>query len=125
MGTVLQHRVKNTWQPLTFSKKKKKRKKLSPAHQKYSAYDRKLLAICEAVKYFRHMLKARHFIFTDHKLVTYAFQKKRDICSPRQFNNQAFIAQFTTDIRHISGQRNVVADALASSPSLRHHPTMH
>jgi hypothetical protein len=29
----------------------------------------------------------------------------------RQFNHLDFIAQFTTDIRHISGQNNVVADA--------------
>jgi hypothetical protein len=32
---------------------------------------KKLLAIYEAVKYFRHMLEARHFvIFTDHTPVT-------------------------------------------------------
>jgi cleavage and polyadenylation specificity factor subunit 1 len=38
----------------------------NPAQQKYSAYDRELLAIYEAIKHFRHMLEARHFIiFTD------------------------------------------------------------
>jgi cleavage and polyadenylation specificity factor subunit 1 len=51
IGDVLQQRVKNAWQPLTFSKKK-----LYPAQQKYSAYDRELLAIYETVKHFRHML---------------------------------------------------------------------
>jgi hypothetical protein len=40
MGAVLQQRVNNTWQPLAFVSKK-----LSPAQQKYSAYDRQLLAI--------------------------------------------------------------------------------
>jgi hypothetical protein len=40
MGAVLQQRVNNTWQPLAFVSKK-----LSPAEQKYSAYDRQLLAI--------------------------------------------------------------------------------
>jgi hypothetical protein len=60
------------------------------------------------------MLEARHFtIFTDHKPLTFAFKQKRDMCSPRQFQHLDFIAQFTTDIRHISGQDNVVADALA------------
>jgi hypothetical protein len=36
-----------------------------------------------------------------------------------------FIAQFTTDIRHISGEDNVVADALSleSNMSLRRRPT--
>jgi hypothetical protein len=56
------------------------------------------------------MLEARHFIiFTDHKPITCTFQQKRDKCSPRQFNHLDFIAQFMTDIRHISGQDNVVA----------------
>jgi cleavage and polyadenylation specificity factor subunit 1 len=60
------------------------------------------------------MLEALHFIiFADHKPITYAFQHKRDKCSPRQINHLDFIAQFTTDIRHISGQDNVVADALS------------
>jgi cleavage and polyadenylation specificity factor subunit 1 len=78
----------------------------------YSAYDRELLAVYEAVKYFHHILEARHFIiFTDHKSITYAFQQKRDKCLPRQFNHLDFIAQFATDIRHMSGQDSVVADA--------------
>jgi cleavage and polyadenylation specificity factor subunit 1 len=103
---VLQQRVNNTWQPLAFFSRK-----LNPAQQKYSAYDRELLAVYEAVKHFRHMLEARHFIiFTDHKPITYAFQQKRYKCSLRQFNHLDFISQFSTDVRHISGQDNVVAD---------------
>jgi cleavage and polyadenylation specificity factor subunit 1 len=39
MGAVLQQRVANAWQPLAFSKK------LNPAQQKYSAYDRELQAV--------------------------------------------------------------------------------
>jgi cleavage and polyadenylation specificity factor subunit 1 len=99
-------------------------KKLSPAQQKYSAYDRELLGIYEAVKHFRHMLEVRHFtIFTDHKPITYAFQQNRDKCSPRQFNHLDFITQFTTDIRHISGQDNVVADALSRIESVTAPPS--
>jgi hypothetical protein len=119
MGAVLQQRVDNAWQPLAFFSKK-----LNPAQQKYSAYDRELLAVYEAVKHFRHMLEARHFIiFTDHKPIIYAFQQKRDKCSPRQFNHLNFIAQFTTDIRHISGQDNVVADALSRVESVTASPS--
>jgi hypothetical protein len=55
------------------------------------------------------MLEARHFILTDHKPITFAFRHNRDKCSPRQFNHLNFISQFSTDIRHISGQ-DVVAD---------------
>jgi hypothetical protein len=56
------------------------------------------------------MLEVRHFIiFTDHKPITYAFQQKWDKCSARQFSHLDLVAQFTTDIRHISGQDNIVA----------------
>jgi cleavage and polyadenylation specificity factor subunit 1 len=79
MGAMLQLCVQNAWQPLAFFSKK-----LSPVQQKCSAYDRELLAIYEAVKHFRHMLEACHFIiFTDHKPITYTFQQKQDKCSQR------------------------------------------
>jgi cleavage and polyadenylation specificity factor subunit 1 len=109
MGAVLHQRVQYVWQPLAFFSRK-----LNLAQQKYSAYDRELLAIYEAVKYFRHMLEAQHFtILTDHKPLTFAFHQKRDKCSPRLFNHLDFISQFTTNIPHISGQDNIVADALS------------
>jgi hypothetical protein len=64
--------------------------------------------------YFRHMLEALHFIIlAENKPLTFAFNRKRDNCSPRQFNHLDFVFQFTIDIRHISGQDNVVADALS------------
>jgi hypothetical protein len=48
-------------------------KTLSPAQQKYGAYDRELLDIYEAITQFCHTLESRHFIiFTDQKLITYA-----------------------------------------------------
>jgi cleavage and polyadenylation specificity factor subunit 1 len=109
MEAVLQQQVQDIWQPLAFFSRK-----LSPAQQKYSAYDRELLSIYVAVRYFRHMLEARHFtIISDHKPLMYAFQQKRDKCSPRQFKKLDFISQFTTDIRHIPGKDNIVADALS------------
>jgi cleavage and polyadenylation specificity factor subunit 1 len=74
MGAVLQQRTPKTWQTLGFFSQK-----TSTAQQKYSAYDRELLAIYEAVKHFRHMLEALHFvIFTDHTPLTYAFGHKRE-----------------------------------------------
>jgi cleavage and polyadenylation specificity factor subunit 1 len=75
MGAVLQQQVQDVWQPLAFFSKK-----ISPAEQKYSAYDRELLAIYEAVKYFRHMLEPRHFTtVTDHKPLIFAFHQNRDV----------------------------------------------
>ena len=119
MGTVLQQRAQDGWQPLAFFSRK-----LNPAQQKYSAYDRELLAIYEAVRHFRHMLEARHFmIFTDRKPLIHVFHQRRDKRSPRQFNHLDFISQFTTDIRHISGQDNIVADALSRVEAITAPPT--
>ena len=119
MGAVLQQRAQDGWQPLAFFSRK-----LSPTRRMYSAYDRELLAIYEAVRHFRHMLEARHFIvFTDHKPLICAFHKKRDKCSSRQLNYLDFISQFTTDIRHISGQENIVADALSRVKVIAAPPT--
>jgi cleavage and polyadenylation specificity factor subunit 1 len=109
MGALLQQHIENAWQPLNFVSKE-----FNPAQQLYSENDGELQAIYEAVKHFGHMLEAHHFtIFTDHNTIVYAFQQKRDKCSPRQFNNLDFVAQFTTDIKHISGQDNIVADTLS------------
>lgn len=115
IGAVLQQLSDDGWQPLAFFSRK-----LSPAQTKYSPYDRELLAIYEAIKYFRHMLEARHFVvFTDHKPISFAFHERKKICSPRQFRYLDFIAQFTTDIRHISGKENVVADPLSRVEALK------
>lgn len=68
IGAVLQQRKNGNWQPLAFYSHK-----LKPSQQKYSPYDRELLAIYEAIRYFRHMIEARDFVvFTDHNMVTLA-----------------------------------------------------
>ena len=109
VGAALHQQINGSWEPLGVFLKK-----LSLTDKKYGAYDRELLAIYLAVKYFRHMAEARKFtIFTDHKSITFAFRQKPDKCTPRQLFYLDFIGQFTTDIRHISGKDNVVADALS------------
>ncbi|XP_072140708.1 uncharacterized protein [Dermacentor andersoni] len=94
----------------------------TPAPSSSPAYYRELLAIYEAVHHFRHILEAQHCtIYTDHKPLTYAFSQRRDKLPPVQQNQLSFIVQFTTDIHHVSGKDNEVADALsrvaAISPS--------
>ncbi|XP_026732807.1 uncharacterized protein LOC113497452 [Trichoplusia ni] len=110
VGAVLQQKSKNGyWEPLGFFSKK-----LTPSEKKHSPFDRELLAMYEAVKYFRHMIEARDFyIITDHKPLTHAFVKTSENCSPRQFRHLEFVSQFTTDVRYIPGSQNVVADTLS------------
>lgn len=114
IGATLQQRKEDSWKPLAFHTKS-----LSPAQRKYSAYDRELLAIYAAVKQFRHAIEGRTFtIYTDHKPIVYAFRQKQEKCTPRQFRYLDFIGQFTTDIQHISGKDNEVADALSRIESI-------
>jgi transposase InsO family protein len=109
IGAVLQQLVGEHWQPLAFFSRK-----LSLPQRKYSPYDRELLAIYESIRYFRHWLEASHFtIYTDHKPLCFAFREHKHNCSPRQYRHLDFIAQFSTDIRHISGKDNLVADTLS------------
>ena len=49
-------------------------------------------------------------MLTDHKPLTYSFLSTSDRYTPRQID---FISQFTTNIQHVSGNDNPVADALS------------
>ena len=109
VGAVLQQYVQSQWQPISYFSRQ-----LSPTETRYSTYDRELLAIYLAVKYFRYFVEGRQFyILTDHKPLTYTFSTHSDRYSPRQVRHLDFIYQFTTDIRHVRGPENPVADALS------------
>ncbi|GFT44507.1 transposon Tf2-6 polyprotein [Trichonephila clavipes] len=109
VGGSLMQLCQNNWEPVAFLSVK-----LSKSQQKWSTYDRELLAIYISVKPFRHMLEGRDFIiYTDQKPLMYAFMQNPDKCSPRQWRHLDFISQFSTDVRHINGTHNAVADALS------------
>ena len=77
-------------------------------------FDRELLAIYLAIKRFCYFIEGRQFhVLTDHKPLTFALAGRPDHYSPRQARHLEFIAQFTTDIRHVKGTQNAVADALS------------
>lgn len=109
MGATLEQKVNGKWQPLGFFSQK-----LSPTQQRYSAYDRELLAVYSSIKFFRHFCEGQQLIIkTDHKPLVYAFQQKADKASPRQQRHLDFISQFSTTIVHIAGKENSVADCLS------------
>ena len=87
--------------------------------KKYSTFDRELLAMFLAVKHFRHHLEGRPFtLWTDHKPLCGAMACSTDK-SPRQARHLSYVAEFSTNVRHISGRDNVVADALSRPPVLQ------
>ena len=109
VGAVLQQLVDGSWKPLAFFSKK-----LRAPEKKYSAFDRELLALYLGVRHFRYFLEGREFTaYTDHKPLTFCMAKTSDPWSSRQQRQLAYISEFTTDIRHIQGKSNHVADALS------------
>jgi hypothetical protein len=101
------------WQPLGFFSKK-----LEAAQQKYSAFNKELFACYSGIRHFRYMLDGHRFaIFTDHKPLTYALATVSDPWTARQSRQLSYVAEYTSDIRHIAGAANVVADTLSRPPS--------
>lgn len=114
VGAVLHQVVNDVLQPLGYYSQK-----LNPAQRKYSTYDRELTAIYQGIKYFRYLLEARIFtIYTDHKPLVFAFQQNPEKTTPRQTRQLDYISQFSTDIRHIPGSDNAVADMLSRIESV-------
>ena len=105
---VIHQVVRGQIQPLGFFSRR-----TSPAESRYPAYDLELLAVYATIVKFRHVLEGRRFrIFTDQKPLTSAFFKAKDPVSNHQRQQIAFISEFATDISHVPGVENVVADAL-------------
>ena len=109
IGAVLQQFQNGGWAPLSFFSKQ-----LDSTQSKYSAFDRELLAAYMAIRHFRYMLEGRKFhVQTDHKPLIHALRRVSTPWSARQTRHLAYIAEYTSDIRHISGTDNVVADTLS------------
>ena len=82
--------------------------------RQYSTFNRELLAVYLSIKHFQYFLKGRIFhVIMDHKPLTFAFNASPDRHSPRQCRHFDFISQVTTDLRHIHGVDNSVADTLS------------
>lgn len=113
VGAVLQQLIEGIWKPIAFFSRT-----LTSAEQRYSTFGRELLAIYTAIRHFRNFLQGTQFyVLTDHKPLTYALQGGRDTYSPRETRHLAYIAEFTTNIRHVKGVDNPVADALSRCAS--------
>jgi len=109
VGAVLQQQSAAGWRPLAFFSRK-----LDRAQMSYSAFDRELLAAYLAVRHFRFQVEGRVFhILTDHKPLTHALHRVSEPWTARQQRQLSYLAEHTSDIRHLSGLDNVVADALS------------
>ena len=109
VGAVLEQLIDGQWKPISFFSKK-----LNSAELNDSAFDWELLAVYLAVRHFQYFVEGCPFnINTDSKPLTFALQSNSEWLSPQQAWHLAFISEFTSDIRHINGDANPVADALS------------
>ena len=89
-------------------------RKVTPAKIHYSTFDRELLAVYLAIKYFRHLLEGRSFhVLSDNKPLTLTLNTQSDCHSPCQVCHLDYISQFTSTIHFVYGLDNVVADAFS------------
>lgn len=112
VGAVIMQWQRGTWVPLAYHSRK-----LQGAQLRWCTGDKELYALFSAVKRFRHLLEGRPGLqlWTDHKPLTYAFTSTTER-SPRVQRQLAFLSEFSTDIRHISGFDNAVSDCLSRPP---------
>ena len=109
VGATLQQEIDGHQQPLGFFSKS-----LSRAQRNYSTFDRELLAMYLSLKHFRYFLEGRPFtISTDHAPLTHAISSPLKDAPGRRLRQLQFISEFTTDIQHVKGTDNVVADLLS------------
>ena len=109
IGGVLEQRIGGVWRPLGFFSRK-----LQPRETKYPTFDRELLAAHLAIRHFRYFLEGRHFtLFTDQNSLVHSLRQTTEPWTSRRQTQLAAISEFTTDIRHLAGKDNLVADALS------------
>uniref|UniRef100_A0AAV2LTK4 Gypsy retrotransposon integrase-like protein 1 n=1 Tax=Knipowitschia caucasica TaxID=637954 RepID=A0AAV2LTK4_KNICA len=112
VGAVCEQWSDGHWQPLAFFSRK-----LRDSERKYSTFDRELLALFLATRHFRFLLEGREFTaFVDHKPLTFAMAKTSEPWSSRQQRHLSAISELTTDIQHVAGKNNLVADCLSRAP---------
>lgn len=112
-GAVLEQMVsedgKTERQPLGFYSAK-----FSSSQLNWATYDKELYAIYSAVEHFHNLIDGHELlILTDHHPLIHMFTTKKRIKLERRSRWIEFISQYSTDIQHISGKLNIVADALS------------
>ena len=120
VGAVFQQRTGSAWQPLSFFSRK-----LSEPQQKYSAFDRELLAAFAAVRHWRYLLEGRQFtLYTDHQPLVAALHRASHPWSARQQRQLSYLSEFNLNFTHISGAANLAADCLSRPTSHTVMPTL-
>jgi hypothetical protein len=75
---------------------------------RYSDFDRELWSCVAGIRHFRHMREGRQFtVYTAHKPLTQAIHHSSDPWIARQCRHLSYVAEFTSDVRHVAGAENM------------------
>ena len=89
--------------------------KLHDAELHASIYEKELLDVIHALSIWKHYLLGADFVIkTDHQSLRYFLTQRK--LSEQQMRWANFLSMFHFQILHISGNKNVVADALSRRP---------
>ena len=120
LGAVLEQKVAGHWLPLAFYSWRFRpnltevNRPLQLADAQQSATERELLAGYRSVQHFWHLLEGWTVTwFTDHQPLVGMMAKVTDPKSAMQARHLAFISEYTTDVQHMEGNKNAVADTLS------------
>uniref|UniRef100_A0A5S6R5K0 Reverse transcriptase domain-containing protein n=1 Tax=Trichuris muris TaxID=70415 RepID=A0A5S6R5K0_TRIMR len=95
IGAILQQRIGHEWRPLAFFSRR-----LQDRQKRYSTFERELLAVCAAVKHFRHTIEGRELIvYTDHKPLVRAFENGSQGLLDREIRQLDFITSMQANGR--------------------------
>ena len=109
LWSTLEQKTGGVWKPLPFFSRQ-----LRKPERNYAAFDRELLGIHLAIMQFRYFLEGRTFtVYTDHKPIPPALHKISEAVSGHQARQLAAFSEATTDVQHVSGKDNIIADALS------------
>jgi cleavage and polyadenylation specificity factor subunit 1 len=109
LGGCLHQVVNGKSHPLDFFSRK-----LTGPERRYSTFDRELLAIVAAIKKWKQIISGMETtIFTDHKPIVGAFKSSTERFSDRQQRHLGIVAEYASDVVHVAGAQNVVADTLS------------
>ncbi|KAJ8411009.1 hypothetical protein AAFF_G00180440 [Aldrovandia affinis] len=92
---------------------------LRPNERKYSTFNREILGLSLAVHHLHFLLEAHPVTaFMDHRPLTTDIAKVSELWSAHQQWQLFFISEFTTDIQHVTGKDNAVANNIIASTVL-------
>ena len=109
IGAILLHKQEGKWKPITFLSRT-----MQPAERNYKIYNKKLLAIVEAlIKWKQYLLDAaeKFKVWTDHENLKYFREfHKLNRWQARQYLK---LQDYDFELHHILGKTNTKADILS------------